>query len=533
MKTLRALVAAAGVSAVLIVAPATPMRAQSKWTVVMSGLDNPRGLTFVRVGENGESVDDGGWALYVAESGKGGSGPCAMVRGAEQCAGATGAVSRYQGGVQERIFTGLPSYAPLSGVGATGPHDVSFADGLGFVTVGLGGPLSPLEMRDLFGEDFGWIVQLGVDGEWFFDTDVASYEQTANPGGGPADSNPYGLLEGAGRGIVVDAGGNALLGVSPETEISTIAIFPSRPQGRSTDAVSSSVARGPDGAFYVGELTGVPFVPNTANIWRVVPGSQPEVYCSGFSFILDLDFDQHGNLYVLEHTSAPFPTGPGTLYRVGRDCSRTTLAAGLTNPTSVAIGPDGNAYISNFGTSPGIGEVIRVDLQAAPGLYQLVASHSQKCLDVPEWSLNDGMPVIQWACNGGDNQTWRLEPTSDGYSRVIAQHSGKCLDVSGVSTDDRAEIIQWQCHGGANQQWRLEIVGEGYQLVARHSGKCLDVRGESTNDGGSIIQWSCHGGANQTWLLRPVTTAAPPPQALLRSPEPAAVSEAGGVGIDR
>ena len=144
------------------------------------------------------------------------------------------------------------------------------------------------------------------------------------------------------------------------------------------------------------------------------------------------------------------------------------------------------------------------------GLYQLVASHSQKCLDVPEWSLNDGMPVVQWACNGGDNQTWNVEPALDGYSRVIARHSGKCLDVSGASTDDGAEIIQWQCHGGENQQWRVEAVTGGYQLVAGNSGKCLDVRGESTNDGGSITQWSCHGGANQTWLLRPVSTVPPP-----------------------
>jgi hypothetical protein len=504
MKIRRALVAAAGLITLLIVAPAVPIRAQSNWTVVMSGLNNPRGLTFV-LGE-----DDDDWALYVAESGSGGSGPCAMVRGAEQCAGTTGAVTRYQGGVQQRIVTGLPSYAPVNGVGGTGPHDVSFAAGQGFVTVGLGGPLSPIEMRDLFGDDFGWVVRLGVGDQWFLDTDIGSYEQVSNPGGGPPDSNPYGLLAGAGRSIVIDAGGNALLGVSPQMEISTIAIFPSRAQGRSTDAVSNSVARGPDGAFYVGELTGVPFVPNTSNVYRVVPGQQPEVYCSGFSFILDLDFDQHGNLYVLEHTSAPFPTGPGTLYRLGPNCSRTTLASGLTNPTSVAIGPDGNAYISNFGTSPGTGQVIRVDIQAEPGVYQLVASHSQKCLDVPEWSLNDGMPVVQWACNGGVNQTWSLEPTSGGYSRLVAQHSGKCLDVSGASTEDRAEIIQWQCNAGANQDWRLEPVGEGYQVVARHSGKCVDVRGESTNDGGSVIQWSCSGGANQTWLLRPLTTVPPP-----------------------
>jgi Ricin-type beta-trefoil lectin domain len=133
---------------------------------------------------------------------------------------------------------------------------------------------------------------------------------------------------------------------------------------------------------------------------------------------------------------------------------------------------------------------------------QLVATHSQKCLDVPQWSLNDGMPVVQWACNGGDNQTWNIEHTSDGYSRLIARHSGKCLDVRDASTEDGAAIIQWSCHGGANQQWRLEAVGEGYRFVARHSGKCLDVTGWSPDDGTGILQWQCQGGANQTWLVR-------------------------------
>jgi hypothetical protein len=161
---------------------------------------------------------------------------------------------------------------------------------------------------------------------------------------------------------VVDAGGNSLLRVFSKWRIETIAIFPSRAQGRPTDAVPNSVAVH-DGAYYVGELTGVPFVPETANIWRVEPGKVPEMFCSGFNFILDLDFDRRGKLYVLEHTSAPFPTGPGTLYRVKRDCTKIPVATGLTNPTSVTIGPDGDAYISNFGTSPGTGEVVRVELR--------------------------------------------------------------------------------------------------------------------------------------------------------------------------
>lgn len=365
MRILRMRVTVAALGAGLLALLAVPTRAQTSWSIVMSGLDNPRGLTFTRAGDDDNDDDDDDrsrWALYVAEAGKGGPSRCAMIRGQLQCVGATGAVSRYYRGNQERVVTDLPSYAPRSGVGATGPHDVSFAAGRGYITIGLGGPLSPNEMRALVGNEFGWIVRFRNSGRWSFDTDVAAYEQNANPGGGPKDSNPYGLLEGAGRRIVVDAGGNTLLRVSSSRRISTIAVFPSRAQGRPTDAVPNSVAVGPDGAYYVGELTGAPFVPETANVWRVVPGRAPRVYCSGFNFIIDLDFDRRGNLYVLEHSSVPFPMGPGTLYRVERNCSRTPVMTGLTNPTSVAIGPDGDAYISNFGTSPGIGEVIRVDL---------------------------------------------------------------------------------------------------------------------------------------------------------------------------
>ena len=137
-------------------------------------------------------------------------------------------------------------------------------------------------------------------------------------------------------------------------------------------------------------------------------------------------------------------------------------------------------------------------------VYALVASHSQKCLDVNGASVDDGAPVIQWQCHGGENQQWRIEAAADGYSRIIARHSGKCLDVNGASLDDGASAIQWQCHGGENQQWRIEAASDGYsRVIARHSGKCLDVNGASLDDGASVIQWQCHGGENQRWLVHP------------------------------
>ena len=198
---------------------------------------------------------------------------------------------------------------------------------------------------------------------------MSAYEKQANPDLGPTESNPNGLLSDAGTRIVADAASNSLLEVSPSGSISTLAVFPSRfyPQtgSRPTDSVPDAVATGRDGAYYVGELTGVPFTPGVANVWRVVRGQAPEVYCSGFSFIIDLTFDRSGNLYVLENASGangPFLSTPGQLLRVGRDCTRTPVATGLPAPTSVAIGPDRDAYITVNGTSAAIGQVVRVDL---------------------------------------------------------------------------------------------------------------------------------------------------------------------------
>ena len=53
-------------------------------------------------------------------------------------------------------------------------------------------------------------------------------------------------------------------------------------------------------------------------------------------------------------------TATGSLVRVATDGTRTTLIAGLTRPTGLALGPDGGIYISHRGTSVGSGEVLRI-----------------------------------------------------------------------------------------------------------------------------------------------------------------------------
>jgi sugar lactone lactonase YvrE len=324
-------------------------------TTVMSGLDNPRGLTF---GPQG--------ALYVAEAGRGGAGPCTfsirpMEAGLPVCYGPSGSVSRLWRGVQERVVTGLPSYANQLGI-ASGPQDIAML-GVGNAHVSIGWGESPL-LRETLGPpwtSFGRLARVTPDGGWRLEADIAAFEAAENPDGGPLDSNPYGLLAEPGQVVVADAGGNALLAVKSNGEISTIATLPSRPQGRATDSVPTAVALGPGGAYYVAELTGVPFATGAANVYRVVPGQEPTVAQSGFTTIIDLAFAPDGSLYVLEHSTGPvFFALPGRLLKISPDGTRTTVIGGLTRPGSVAVGPDGALYVSNQSISIGSGEVLRI-----------------------------------------------------------------------------------------------------------------------------------------------------------------------------
>ncbi|KUO22379.1 RICIN domain-containing protein [Streptomyces dysideae] len=128
----------------------------------------------------------------------------------------------------------------------------------------------------------------------------------------------------------------------------------------------------------------------------------------------------------------------------------------------------------------------------------LTARHSGKCVDVLSKSLDDGVQLTQYTCNGGMNQAFWFKDMGDGHVQLMARHSGKCMDVADNSTANGNKIIQWPCSTGTNQQWQLQDAGDGYvRLVSRLSGKCLDVSGNSTANGAKLIQWTCGTGTNQ------------------------------------
>ncbi|PSK96954.1 hypothetical protein CLV30_12438 [Haloactinopolyspora alba] len=350
---------------------------QPRVQVVASGLDAPRGLSFAPHG-----------ALYVAEAGTGGAGPCASgPEGDEVCFGETGAVTVLWRGEQRRVVDDLPSLADEAQFAVTGPHDVAWsARGL-VVPIGLGADPAG---RAAFGDDgaaLGTVVRVDRAGSWAPIADLAGFEADNDPDAGRPgvehpDSNPFSVVVHGDRVTAVDAGGNSVLRFAQHgaaDDVGLVTTLPFRfedapsflglPPGTQIpmQPVPTGLTRH-RGDYYVGQLTGFPFPVGGANVYRVNEGSEPSVYASGFTNIIDVAFDRQGRLLVLEMFTGGLlgaeEDPSGALWRVDRDGEKTLVADGsdgLLAPGGVAVARDGSYYVTNktvFGD--GAGEVLRI-----------------------------------------------------------------------------------------------------------------------------------------------------------------------------
>ncbi len=234
--------------------------------------------------------------------------------------------------------------------------------------------------------------------------DLAAFEASVNPDGGAIDSNPFDVARlTGGKALIADAAANALVistrkgrldwvATLPDEDVPTdwIKAFAGCPEPLSDEfafvcdlpelwpaqAVATSVAIGPDGAYYMGELKGFPAGPGLSKIWRIERGtrhahcgSDPRctVVADGFTSIVDLAFTPSGKLDVVELDEGGFlplelgfPGEGGTVDR----CELSTgtcsvLAGGLSMPIAVAEKGAATYAIINA-LVPGGAQVVRL-----------------------------------------------------------------------------------------------------------------------------------------------------------------------------
>ncbi len=328
-------------------------------SVLASGLNNPRGLTF---GPDG--------SLYVAEGGIGGTNSTAG-----QCTQVLPPIGPYTGSntgsrILKVSMTGnvtvaadnLPSSQTAAETGSliSGVGDVAFVGNtLYAVLAGAGCSHGVSNVPN-------GMIRVNSDKTWEMIADLGAW-QISHPVADPEedDFEPegtwYGMVAVGSNLYAVEPNHGEIVRVSHKGDIDRL-IDISASQGHN---VPTAIAWH-RGNFYVGNLGLFP-IPGNSKIYKVTPTGEISVVDTGFSAILGVDFDKAGGMYVLENTTGnPFPTpGTGDIIRIDPSGARRTLVTGLNLPTALAYGPDGNLYVSNWGFGEpaiGGGQILKIKI---------------------------------------------------------------------------------------------------------------------------------------------------------------------------
>lgn len=293
-------------------------------------------------------------------------------------------------------------------VADSGAGIVELRNGAGSLVAELPGvtDVAPIGRGDMwaltsFGD--GWLYRVSRGGAKKV-ANISGFEAAVNPDGAQIDSNPFDVaaLTG-GSALVADAAANAILVADTRGNVDWVATLPSEVVSTANlqsllgcpgvapefadelgficgvpfmpaEAVPTSVAIGPDGAYYVGELKGFPGPTGASRVWRIEPGTRHadcgtssacSVVADGFTSIIDLNFGPNGTLYVTELDESSWAAveifgggSGGTVNACGFgtwSCSE--VANGLPIPTATTVAR-GTLYATILALVPGSAQVV-------------------------------------------------------------------------------------------------------------------------------------------------------------------------------
>jgi hypothetical protein len=218
----------------------------------------------------------------------------------------------------------------------------------------------------------GGVYAVNADGSLELVADTDAYN-IANP---PLDcahcdtpgdelSNPYYMVALGGKLYITDGNKDVIHVVDPAApDDSRITRLVDLSSGG--HKVLTGISIGPDGNFYVANLTPAPFLASTGTVRRITRDGRVSEVAGGFSAATGVALSPSGGLYVAEIATTiaqpPFLVPPGRIVARGKE-GVGPVAAPLMFPTILRWGQDG-LYGTNFsvGGNAAEGALIRVSL---------------------------------------------------------------------------------------------------------------------------------------------------------------------------